>query len=121
MRHSILVVDDQLAMRRMFQAIFVDSKWDVELAEDGVIAYKAATAKRYDLVITDFHMPNMDGIQLTEKLRALSSYRGVPILVVSTEGNKEKKGLGKAAGANGWMVKPIKAEILLPAVEKLIG
>ena len=120
MTHRILVVDDQLAMRRMFQAIFTATDYIVEYAEDGLIAYGLATKQRFDLVLTDFHMPNCNGVELTAKLRKLSNYVGVPILIVSTESNKEKKMEGKNAGANGWIVKPIKPNVLLPAVEKLL-
>ncbi|PCK09669.1 MAG: response regulator [Alteromonadaceae bacterium] len=120
MPKSILVVDDQLAMRRMFKAIFAEANYDVDMAEDGLIAYSAARKKRYDLVISDYHMPNCNGIELTKKLRALSTYKGVPILIVSTESNKDKKNEGRAAGANGWVVKPISTEVLLPAVNKLL-
>ena len=121
MKKSILVVDDQLAIRRMFKTIFVETEYEVDLAEDGLIALNAAKKKRYDLVITDYHMPNCNGIELTQKLRDLSSYKGVPIIVVSTESNKSKKEEGRAVGANGWMVKPIKAEVLLPVIDKLLS
>jgi len=104
----------------MFQAIFTATDYIVEYAEDGLIAYGLATKQRFDLVLTDFHMPNCNGVELTAKLRKLSSYVGVPILIVSTESNKEKKMEGKNAGANGWIVKPIKPNVLLPAVEKLL-
>jgi len=118
---SILVVDDQLAMRRMFKAIFVDAPYDVDMAEDGIQAYQAASKKQYNLILTDFHMPNCNGIELIKRLRKLSKYNGVPILVVSTENNASKKGEGRAAGANGWIVKPIEKDVLLPAVERLLN
>ncbi len=120
MNSSILVVDDQLTMRRMFQAIFTQSDYDVDYAEDGVIAYAAARKKRYDLVITDYHMPNLNGIELTKRLRRQPTYNGVPILVVSTESNNDKRVEGRSAGASGWIVKPVSADVLLPAVKKLL-
>ncbi len=121
MSRTILVVDDQLAMRRMFKVIFDMTDHQVDFAEDGLLAYQAAMKKRYDLIITDFHMPNCNGIELTQRLRKHTNYNGVPILVVSTEGNKNKKSEGRAAGANGWVVKPVSAEVLLPAVERLLA
>ncbi len=120
-RPSILVVDDQLAIRRMFKAIFVSAPYDVDMAEDGVQAYAAATAKRYDLILTDYHMPKCNGIELIKRLRKLSTYNGVPILVVSTESNSDRKTEGRNAGANGWIVKPINKEVLLPAIERLLN
>ena len=121
MNKSILIVDDQLAMRRMIQAALQGKSFDLTLAADGLEAYGEATKKRFDLVITDFHMPKCNGIELTKRLRKLQKYHGVPILVVSTESNVEKKSEGRNAGANGWMVKPINPENLINAVNKLIN
>ena len=120
MSKSILIVDDQLAMRKMIQAALQGQNYELALAADGLEAYTEATKKRFDLIITDFHMPNCNGIELTKRLRKLQKYNGVPILVVSTESNAEKKGEGRAAGANGWMVKPINPERLIGAVKKLL-
>ena len=118
---SILVADDQLVMRNMFKNILEPEGYDVTYAEDGKIAYQKATGKRFDIVITDLYMPELTGIELTRKLRANSTYNGVPILVVSTEGAKKIKSEGRAAGASGWIVKPISANVLLPAVKKLLA
>ncbi len=121
MNKSILIVDDQLAMRRMIQAALQGHNYDLALSADGIEAFEEATKKRFDLVITDFHMPRCNGIDLTKRLRKLQKYNGVPILVVSTESNAEKKGEGRAAGANGWIVKPVSPEKLVNAVKKLIN
>ncbi|NRD74577.1 response regulator [Shewanella sp. VB17] len=117
---KILVVDDQLAMRNMFRKILVSDGFEIELAEDGALAYKAAQLLNYDMVITDYHMPNLNGIELTRKLRALGSYIGIPILIVSTASNVKFKEEAKLAGATGWFAKPIKQNELLPTVLKLI-
>lgn len=118
---NILVVDDQLVMRNMFKAILSQTDHDTTYATDGEHAYQEATKKRFDLVITDLYMPNLTGIELTKKLRSLSTYKGVPILVVSTENASDQKANGKAAGANGWIVKPINSKKLMPALKKLLG
>ncbi|MFT7558982.1 MAG: two-component system chemotaxis response regulator CheY [Flavobacteriales bacterium] len=120
-KRSIFVVDDQLAIRRMFKALFIGEPYEVDMAEDGLIAYQAATAKRYDLILTDYHMPNCNGIELITRLRKLSMYNGVPILVVSTESNRSKKDEGRKVGANGWIIKPVDKETLMPAVRKMLG
>jgi len=117
----ILVVDDQLVMRNMFKSILASQGYDLTLAVDGKEAYSIATGADFDMVITDLYMPHVDGIQLTGKLRSLKAYQGKPILIVSTEGATSKKSEGKAAGATGWIVKPVSGDVLLPVVKKLIG
>ena len=117
---QILVADDQLVMRNMFKSILTQTDHQVDYASDGEMAYKEATKKKYDLIITDLYMPHLTGIDLTKKLRALSNYKGVPILIVSTENATNKKIEGKQAGASGWIVKPISSNKLLPAINKLM-
>jgi len=117
---SILVADDQLAMRNMFKNILEMEGFSIDLANDGEQAYKAATQKKYDLVITDLYMPKKTGIELTQDLRGLSSYIGVPILIVSTESSTDKMNAGKKAGANGWIVKPVTKEKLEKVINKLL-
>ena len=118
---KILVADDQLVMRNMFKTILSHTDHEIDYAVDGAAAYEEATKKRFDLVITDLYMPGLTGIELTQKLRTLTTYKGVPILVVSTENAVDKKAEGKAAGATGWIVKPISSKKLLPAINKLLG
>ncbi len=117
---QILVADDQLVMRNMFKAILSQTQHEATYAVDGEDAYKQATKNQYDLVITDLYMPNLTGIELTQKLRRLSNYKGIPILVVSTENATDRKSEGKQAGASGWIVKPISSNKLLPALKKLL-
>lgn len=117
----ILVVDDQLAMRRMFETILAENDYEVDMAEDGAIAYDMATKKNYSLVITDYHMPNSNGIQLIKRLRNLSAYRNIPIIMVSTESNTNRKSEGRDAGATAWITKPIKVDTLLPNIERLLN
>ena len=118
---SILVVDDQLVMRNMFKTILSSEGHEITLAKDGKEGYKQATAKVFDIVLTDLYMPELTGIELTKKLRQLNSYKGIPILIVSTEGATDKKAEGRAAGANGWVVKPITKENFIPNIERLLN
>jgi two-component system chemotaxis response regulator CheY len=74
-----------------------------------------------DLVITDVNMPNMDGITLVRELRQLPHFRGVPLLVLTTEATEKRKMEGKAAGATGWIVKPFDPQRLLCAVARVVG
>jgi two-component system chemotaxis response regulator CheY len=95
---------------------------DVVEAFDGREALNIAMKQpAVDLVITDVNMPNMDGITLVKELRRLAHYRGVPLLVLTTEGSAQKKLEGKAAGATGWIVKPFNPERLLATVARVVG
>jgi len=118
---KILIADDQLVMRNMFKVILQDEPHTIKLVCDGEEAYLEARSTQYDLVLSDLYMPKLDGIELTKKLRGLSKYNGIPILIISTENKEDKKAAGRAAGANGWIIKPITKDRLLPAIKKLLG
>lgn len=118
---KILAVDDSVSMRNMVAFTLRGAGHEVQEAADGNAALSAAKAGRFDLVLADVNMPGMDGITLTRELRALPSFAGVPILILTTESNTEKKMQGKAAGATGWLVKPFDPEQLLATVGRVAG
>ncbi|HOO47193.1 MAG TPA: response regulator, partial [Deltaproteobacteria bacterium] len=95
--------------------------YDVIEAVDGKDALAKIQGSSVDLVITDLHMPNLDGIGLIRALRAESTYRFTPIVMLTTESHAEKKEAGKQAGATGWIVKPFKPEQLIAVVKRLLG
>jgi two-component system chemotaxis response regulator CheY len=117
----ILAVDDSAAMRQMVGITLTGAGHQVEHAVDGQEALQLAERKKFDLVITDVNMPNMDGITLVRELRGLASYKYVPLLLLTTESTPERKQQGKAAGANGWLVKPFNPERLLATIAKVLG
>lgn len=118
---SILAVDDSASMRQMVSFTLKGAGYDVTEASDGAIALGIAKGKKFDLVLTDVNMPNMDGIMLAKELRALPAFKFTPILMLTTEAGGDKKNEGKAAGATGWIVKPFDPEQLLATVKKVIG
>ena len=93
----------------------------MEEAADGQIALDLLQRKQADLVITDVNMPNMDGIELTRQLRALPSYRTVPIVLLTTETDPAKKNAGRSARATGWIKKPFSQDQLLGLVSKIFS
>jgi two-component system chemotaxis response regulator CheY len=105
-------------MRQMVNFALAGAGYKVVEAKDGADALAKSTAQKVDLVITDVNMPNMDGIQLTRALRATAPFRFTPIVMLTTEGQAEKKMAGKAAGASGWIVKPFEVEQLLAVAKK---
>ncbi len=117
---SILAVDDSPSMRQLVSMTLKQAGHDVHLAEDGDDALAKAGSLDVDLVITDVHMPNMDGITLTQSLRGLEQFRFTPILILTTESAADMKMRGKEAGATGWIVKPFNAVALLKVVDRVL-
>ena len=117
---NIIAVDDSPSMRQLVSMTLSNAGHEVHLAEDGLGAIELANSIKADLVITDVHMPNMDGIALTKQLRQLPDYRYKPILVLTTESSSEMKRLGKNAGATGWIVKPFNPDSLLAVLDRVL-
>jgi two-component system, chemotaxis family, chemotaxis protein CheY len=120
MAKTILAVDDSASMRQMVLLTLRGAGYEVVQACDGVEALEAARAGAADLVLTDVHMPRMDGITLVRELRTLPDYKFVPMLVLTTESSQEKKMEGKQAGATGWLVKPFNPPQLLATIARVI-
>ena len=95
--------------------------YQVVEAIDGQDGLDKAKSGAYDLILTDQNMPRMDGLTLIRNLRGLPSYQSVPILMLTTEASAEMKAKGRAAGANGWLVKPFDPQRLVEVVKKVIG
>jgi two-component system chemotaxis response regulator CheY len=95
--------------------------YDVVEAVDGQDGLSKANGASLNMVITDLNMPNMDGIALIRSLRGIDAFKFIPIVMLTTESQAEKKQEGKAAGATGWIVKPFNAEQLLAVVKKVLG
>ena len=120
MSKTIMIVDDSLSMRQVLGATLQGAGFSIVEGVDGVDALDKLTKKSVDLLITDLNMPNMDGIQLIAKARALPSCKTTPILMLTTETDAAKKQAGRAAGATGWLVKPFQPDQLLATVRKVI-
>jgi two-component system chemotaxis response regulator CheY len=121
MAKTILAVDDSGSLRQMVAFSLKAAGYDVVSAVDGQDGLNKAKEKTVDLVLTDQNMPIMDGLTLIKNLRSLASYQKVPILMLTTESSDEMKAKGKAAGANGWLVKPFDPKRLIEVVQKVIG
>ncbi len=117
---SVLAVDDSAAIREMVKLCLDRAGYTVVQAEDGVDALTKAQQETVDLVLTDINMPNMDGIELIKQLRSLTTYKFVPILVLTTESATDTKMAGKNAGATGWIVKPFDPTTLIATIAKVL-
>ncbi len=121
MARTIMTVDDAATMRKLISFTLRGAGHDVLEAEDGMRALTALSSRDVDLVITDINMPNLNGIELTRRLRSLPRHKTTPILIVTTESELSIKSQAKAAGATGWIVKPFQPDQLVAVVGKVLG
>jgi two-component system chemotaxis response regulator CheY len=118
---TILVVDDSAVMRKLIAAALAEGDYQVLLAADGTAAMLHARATAVDLVLTDWNMPAMGGHQLIRELRQLEKHAETPILVLTTEASDAEKADARAAGASGWLRKPIEPATLLEVVASMLA
>ncbi len=121
MSKTILAVDDSRSIRDMVRFALEPLGYDILEAEDGVEGFTRLEENKVDLVITDLNMPNMNGIEFIEKVRGEERFQGLPMVMLTTEGQAEKMRAGKKAGASGWIVKPFNELQLELTVKKFIG
>jgi two-component system chemotaxis response regulator CheY len=122
MASTILVVDDSASIRQMVAYTFQAVGYTVVEAADGIEGLAMAHARDdIDLILSDQNMPNMDGLTFVNTLRDHPRYVSTPILMLTTESNESMKMQGRAAGANGWLVKPFNPEKLLAVVKKFLA
>lgn len=120
MNKTILVVDDSNSIRESVSFFLEQSGFNVKKAIDGKDALKYLSGEKLDMIITDLHMPNMNGIELISNVRKLENYSRLPILLLTTETLKERKLEAKKAGATGWLNKPFDKDNLMKVIKKLI-
>ncbi len=122
MGKKVIVVDDSRTARQQVRAALASEGYEVVEAVDGVdgIAKMDANADAA-LVLCDVNMPNLNGIDMIEKLRKDGKGAHHTFVMLTTEAEPELVQRAKACGAKGWIVKPFKPELLLAAVRKLVG
>ena len=118
---SILTVDDSASIRMTTKIVLSNAGYAVTEAVDGADGLAKAKAGRFDLIVTDLNMPNMNGLTMIEELRKLPAHMGVPIIFLTTESDADLKARAKAAGATGWLTKPFDPENLVKIVRKVLG
>ena len=121
MKKTILVVDDSASIRQMVMFTLKTEGYSVMEAVDGEAGLAQAKSKAFQLILTDQNMPRMDGLSMLTSIRALPSYKTVPILMLTTESRVDLKNKGRAAGATGWLVKPFDPKLLVELVTKILG
>jgi two-component system chemotaxis response regulator CheY len=121
MAKKVLIADDSVSMRQLLTYTLQEAQFEVLEAENGQQALDKAKGELLDLIITDLNMPVMDGVTLIRNARALPNTRYVPILMLTTESEMQKKMEAKAAGATGWIVKPFDPAKLLAVIGKVVA
>ena len=119
MSKTILTVDDSRTMRDMLLLALSDAGFRVVQAEDGMHGLEVLQQEHPDVIVTDINMPRMDGFGFIEGVRRDSKHRAVPILVLTTESDGEKKDRARRAGATGWIVKPFDPQKLVAAIRRV--
>ncbi|WP_137155989.1 response regulator [Rhizobium sp. FKL33] len=119
MSKKILTVDDSVTILKMLSLTLTQAGFQVTQAEDGVAALETLQSDAPDLVVTDINMPRLDGFGLIERIRRDQRYRGLPILVLTTESDAQKKERARKAGATGWIVKPFDPGKLVDAIARV--
>ncbi|MFP4011985.1 MAG: response regulator [Spirochaetaceae bacterium] len=118
MPKKVLFVDDSVSMRQMASLILGGAGYEVVQAANGTEGLEKLHPD-LDLVITDFNMPGMNGVEFIRAVRGGAVARSVPILMLTTESEEAKKQEGREAGATAWMTKPFDREGLLATVKKI--
>lgn len=121
MASTIFIVDDSVTVLMSMESILRKGGYTVVKAASGEEAVtKLQGGLKPNLIVTDIHMPGMNGIELIRKVRAMPGIQFVPILVVTTESQQAKRDEARAAKATGWLVKPVKPDDMLKAVKQIL-
>ncbi len=121
---NILIVDDMAAMRKILKTLLAQLGYkNVDEAEDGKQALEKLRQNpdKYGLVITDWNMPNMTGIELVQAIRSDEKLKHLPVLMVTAEAKKENVLMAIKAGVNNYIVKPFTAETLKEKLEAIFS
>ena len=121
MEKKILSVDDSSSIRKMVAYTLKSQGYSVTSAADGQEALEALARERFEGIILDINMPQLDGFTLLKKIRTEAHTASIPVIMLTTEGQERDKKEAMALGANAYIVKPFKPSELIKIVEKVTG
>ena len=118
---KFLIVDDFSTMRRILRGLLKEMGCNnADEAEDGAVALNMLKANKYDFVVSDINMPNMNGFDLLKAVKADDSIKHLPVLMVTAEARKEDIVLAAQSGAAGYIVKPFTKATLEEKIQKIL-
>lgn len=118
---TVTLVDDSETILLLVSDILADAGHFVATAHDaGAALARFQAGAKTDLLITDLVMPDMNGIDLIRKVRALPAYAHIPILMHTTDADAATRSMARAVGASGWLAKPVTTEELLDVVGRVL-
>ena len=121
-RQRVLVVEDSATMRGFVTAALESAgPYNVTQAESGFHALKVLPRTRFDLIITDINMPDINGLELVRFIRESEQHKTTPLIIISTDGRDADRDRGMKLGANAYLTKPFAPEQLLAAVRDLLN
>ncbi len=116
----IMIVDDCDTTRKLLSYIMRERGYKITSASNGIEALEMLATNPVDLVVTDLNMPQMDGMELSKNIRHSDMYKGIPIIMVTTESGETDRKLGIEAGVTTYLTKPISPQRLLYEIEKIL-
>lgn len=116
---TILIVDDSFSLRQTIALALQSAGYEVVEAVDGLDALSKLDGRKYNLIISDVNMPNMDGLSFVREAKQHPQYRFTPVIMLTTESSDARKEEGRAIGVRAWVHKPFVPPVLLDAVAKL--
>ncbi len=118
---NVLIVEDSKAIRSMIRVSLEEAgEFFAVEAGNGFEALKTLPSRRFDLIITDINMPDINGLELIGFVKSNPAYRNIPLIIVSTEKSDEDKKRGMALGASGYVVKPFTKDVLMAAIRSAL-
>ncbi|HOE79737.1 MAG TPA: response regulator [Smithellaceae bacterium] len=118
---KVLIVDDFATMRKVIRNLLKQVGYeDIVEAEDGVMALKALKSQKIDVIVSDWNMPNMTGLELLKAVRADPELAKTPFLMVTAEALQDNVVAAVKAGVNNYIVKPFTAEVLNEKIKKIM-
>ena len=118
----ILIVEDSPTMRSLLTSSLEELEGAVKIVEvgSGFEALRHLPRERFDLIVTDINMPDINGLELINFVKKNPNYRDVPLFVVTTEGREQDRTRGIALGASEYLIKPFASDVLIALVKRYL-